>query len=194
VLLNNCVRERKRTPERNKRLRKSSGLAAPIVKREKHPTLQSVPLAQAPPPIGMPKGVPITMGSVDSFDWMRARGVVPGNHHWFVEVALSTCDEPLVQWSDDMDTRLHVYIYPSEWGFLFCHQGRGSWIRVADRAHVHGRDDFGLVDSTPPLREIASLLSRLESSHTMQLRRDHVLVRTNLSDIEGSVRDWVLAL
>lgn len=134
------------------------------------------------------------MGSVDSSDWMRARGVTPGNHHWFVEVALSTSNEPTEQWSDEMETRMHVYIYPSGWGFLFCHQGRGSWIRVADRAHVHGRDDFGLVDRTPPLREIANLIQHLETTHALQLRRDPVLVRTNLPGIDESVRSWVRAL
>lgn len=155
-----------------------------------------VPVRAIKPPAATPTfGVPVTVGSVDTGDWIKARGISAVDHHWFVEVALGVGDAALVEtWSGNTDTRFHVYIYPQEWGFLFCHQGRTSWIRVADRAYVHGRDDHDLITETPPLREIASLVHELERRHQLALRRDRALVRTNLHAIDDCVRDWVAAL
>jgi hypothetical protein len=167
------MRERKRTPAKSKRLDK--------------------PLAL--PPVATPLfGVPVTVGSVDANDWLKQLEIRAQDLHWFVELGLGTGDAPLSETWGDGETRLHVYIYPQEWGFLFSHAGSSSWIRIADRAYVHGRDDFGLVSSTPPLREIASFVRELEHRHAIALRRDRVLVRTNLPAIDQCVRDWAALL
>lgn len=140
-------------------------------------------------------GVPVTMGSVDSSDWLKQLGIRAIDQHWFVEVALGVDDTPLAEpWRGDRDTRFHIYIYPQEWGFLFSHAAQVSWIRVADRSYVHGRDDYDLVTNTPPLRELSAFARDLERKHQLAFRRDHVLVRTNLPAIDEQVRDWAAAL
>jgi hypothetical protein len=174
-----AVRERKRSASKAGRLDK------PAI-----PAPRLIPLAISTPMFGNP----ITIGSVDSADWLRARGITTGNLHWFVEVALGTEEESSFDTWLAVDTRFHVYIYPAEWGYLFCHDGRASWIRVADRAYVHHRDDYSLVGSTPPLRDISELACSLERRHRMAFQRDRVQIRTNLSDIETSVRGWVAQL
>jgi hypothetical protein len=176
------MRERKRTTTKSKRIEK------PLL-----PVAVPVPV---PAPACTPRfGIPVTVGSMDAGDWLKALDINAVDHHWFVEVALGVGDEAIVEtWSGGTDTRFHIYIYPQEWGYLFCHQGRTSWIRIADRAYVHGRDDYNLVTETPPLREIASLARDLEGRHQLALRRDRALVRTNLNAIDDRVRDWVAAL
>jgi hypothetical protein len=191
-VLSIVVRVRKRTTAKRKRLVKPP-------ERSERPRRSVVALPPLATPAATPVfGVPVTIGSIDSNDWLRARGIaVHKNLHWFVEIALGIEDEPVSQlWSGATDTRFQIYIYPQEWGFLFCHRSRASWIRVADRAYVHGRDDYGLVAPTPTLRDIAALVRALEQQHQLAFRRDHVLVRTNLAEgeIEERVREWVLGL
>ena len=124
----------------------------------------------------------------------RRRERISAEHaNWFVEIALGIDEEPSQLWSDRVDTRFHPHIYPVEWAFRFCHLGRVSWIRIADRAYVHGRDDYDLVGVTPPLREIAAVTRSLERQHRLAFHRDR-LVRSNLSGIDTNVRDWVAAL
>ncbi len=179
------LRVRKRTSTKRKALAKPEA-------RERH--LVSTEIAPFTLPAATPVfGIPVTIGSIDSNDWLRALGIqVRHGQHWFVEIALGIDDEPLGQlWSGATDTRFQVYIYPQEWGFLFSHRSRTSWIRVADRAYVHGRDDYDLVGSAPPLREIAAFARGLEQRHRVQFRRDHALVRSNLYDIDERVRGWV---
>src|SRR5688572_18785656 len=111
-------------------------------------------------------GVPVTSGSMAVADWLRARGLETRDPRWFVEVILDVVDRPAEsQWSGMADSRFHLYLYPSEWSFFFCHNGRASWVRVADRPTMHGRDDFGLVSSTPRLQDIGGFLVSLEERH-----------------------------
>ena len=138
--------------------------------------------------------VAITTGSVDATDWLRARGISAPLGNWFVEVALATSEEPPSTTWRDIDTRFHVYIYPGEWSFLFSHDGRASWIRMADRAYVHHRDDYQLLSDTPLLREISHLVRRLEARHDIALRRDRAHVRTSLTGVDDLVRDWAARL
>lgn len=138
--------------------------------------------------------VPVTVGSMDSNDWLAARGLSAGGQPWFVEIALGIGDgAPGESWSGATDTRFQLFIYPQEWGFLFCHGSRTSWIRISDRAYVHGRDEYGLVGSTPPLRDLSAFARELEQHHRIVLRRDRPLVRTNLT-ADDCVRAWVASL
>lgn len=139
--------------------------------------------------------VPVTRGSVDAADWLRARGLSCAQPHWFVEVGLDVLDEPAGQiWNGAVDTRFHLYVYPEEWGFFFCHGSRSSWIRVADTVRVHGADDYALASHTPPLRDLQSFLRGLEQQHRVSFRREHALIRTNIDDAEDAVRAWLATL
>src|SRR5947207_487774 len=75
------------------------------------------------------------------------------------------------------DTRFRVEIYSEEWGFLFCHAGQASWIRVTDVPFVHGRDDFKLLPSMPALKDLGTLLRSVEQQHHVRFRRRNALVR-----------------
>ena len=139
--------------------------------------------------------VPVTRGSVDAADWLRARGLASGNPHWFVEVGLDVVDEPASQvWNGAQDTRFHLYVYPEEWGYFFCHGSRSSWIRVADEVRVHGADDYALAPLTPPLRDLREFVRGLEQQHHVSFRRDHALIRTNIDDAEEPIRAWLATL
>ncbi len=177
------MRARKRTTAKSKRLEK------PIEPPPPPPPLAVV--AAATPTFG----VPVTVGSMDANDWLKQLGIPATDSHWFVEIALGIDESPLTDtWRGEAATRLHVFIYPQEWGFLFCHANQTSWIRIADRAYVHGRDDYALVSSTPPLRELSAFARELERRHQLAFRRDRALVRTNLLAIDDRVRDWAAAL
>lgn len=91
-------------------------------------------------------------------------------------------------------SRFHLDLYSEEWGFLFCHRGQLSRIRVTDVAFVHGRDDHHLLDATPALPDIGGLLRSLERRHQIVFRRDLALVRSDLPNVEPAVRRWLLAL
>ncbi|HEY5938277.1 MAG TPA: hypothetical protein VIU61_26680 [Kofleriaceae bacterium] len=139
--------------------------------------------------------VPVTRGSVDAADWLRARGLSCAQPHWFVEVGLDVVDEPAGQvWNGAIDSRFHLYVYPEEWGFFFCHGSRSSWIRVADAVRVHGADDYALTSHTPPLRDLYPFLRGLEQQHRISFRRDHALIRTNIDGAEEAVRAWLATL
>jgi hypothetical protein len=139
--------------------------------------------------------VPVTRGSVDASDWLRARGIASENPHWFVEVGLDVVDEPAGQvWNGALDSRFHLYVYPEEWGYFFCHGSRSSWIRVADAVRVHGADDYALASHTPPLRDLSAFVRDLEIQHRITFRRDHALIRSNIDDAEDAVRAWLATL
>lgn len=188
MLLLLSMRERKRTTAKSKRLEKPPVGGVPVV---------VTPPVIAPPPViaaATPSmGVPVTIGSVDSADWLRLLDVRATDLHWFVEVVLGVDEQSLTS-SLGEATRLQIYVYPQEWGFLFCHQNKCSWIRIADRPYVHGRDEYGLVTSTPPLRELSAFARELEHRHGVVFRRDRVLVRTNLPAVDEQVRAWAAAL
>lgn len=142
------------------------------------------------------RGVPVTSGSYEAADWMHARGLdTPASTRWYAEIVLDVVDRrPDQLWSGVADSRFHLYLYPSEWSYFFCHAGRASWIRIAERAVVHGRDDFGLVGSTPRLADVGRFLNNLEHQHRVRFRREHALVRTSAHDSEQTIRHWLAAL
>lgn len=138
---------------------------------------------------------PVTRGSADASDWLQAQGLASENPHWFVEIGLDVASQPALQvWNGAVDTRFHLYVYPVEWGFFFCHAGRASWIRVAEHVRVHGRDDFALASQTPPLRDVSQFIHALEQQHQVALRRDLALIRTNVDDAEPALRRWLTTL
>lgn len=127
---------------------------------------------------------------------MRARGLeAPASSRWYAEIVLDVVDRcPDQLWSGVADSRFHLYLYPSEWSYFFCHAGCASWIRIAERPVVHGRDDFGLVGSTPQLRDVGGFLGALEQQHHLRFRRDHALVRVSTGENEQAIREWLAAL
>jgi hypothetical protein len=122
-----------------------------------------------------------TLGAEASERWLVALGLaaVP---HWSAEIAILADD----------DSRFDLNIYGEEWGFVFHHGGKTSWIRVTDLAFVHGRDDFGLLGRTPELFAIAFLLVELEAEHHIAFRRATASVRTNIPGAANTIRDWLL--
>jgi len=123
------------------------------------------------------------------------RGIASDNPHWFVEVGLDVVDEPAGQvWNGALDSRFHLYVYPEEWGYFFCHGSRSSWIRVADAVRVHGADDYALASHTPPLRDLSAFVRDLEIQHRIKFRRDHALIRSNIDEAEEAVRGWLVTL
>lgn len=101
---------------------------------------------------------------------------------WHVEVALD----------NGHHTRFHLNIYAEEWGFAFHHARRSSWIRVTDAPFVHGRDDFGLLASTPDLATLNSFLAHLEMQFSIALRRSDAAIRTNIPGAARAVRAWLM--
>ncbi len=128
--------------------------------------------------------------------WLAERGVrAPDGQRWHADITLAVSDAPAEPaFNLDTDTRFRIEIYSEEWGFFFCHGGHASWIRITDIPFVHGRDDFKLLELTPPLKELSRLVRVLENRHTIRFRREHALVRTNVAGAEPAVRRWVLSL
>jgi hypothetical protein len=128
--------------------------------------------------------------------WFRDRALsAPGLLRWHAEVLLDVVDQPARdQFDERTDTRFRLEIYSEEWGFLFCHAGRASWIRVTDVPFVHGRDDFRLLSTTPALRDIGHLLRAVEQRHGLQFRRRNAHVTTNIPNAEPAIRRWVESL
>lgn len=137
-----------------------------------------------------------TAGALAARSWLAARGInPPGIARWNADVSLGIHDEaPSPGFDPETDTRFRVEIYSEEWGYLFCHAGRASWIRVTDIAFVHGRDDFALLAQTPALDALRTLVRMIERRHTLTFRREHAYVRTNLAHAEPALRRWALSL
>lgn len=145
---------------------------------------------------GNGNGTSQTAGAVSAAEWLRARGQsTPAMLRWHVEIALDVVDGPApVEYDDATATRFHIDIYAEEWGVYFCHAGRSSWIRITDIAFVHGRDDYRLLSWVPSLRDVGSLLRRIEHEHNIRFQRHQASVRSNLAKIEPSVRSWLEAM
>jgi hypothetical protein len=135
-----------------------------------------------------------TRGAKESLAWLSDRGlVVP--YPWQVELALDVADRDVsLTYSHDTDTRFHLNIYPEEWSVFFCYGSRASWIRITDEPFVHGRDDYHLVGEIVELSRIGHLLRELESRHGIEFRRDHALIRTNVTGGKTAVREWLANL
>lgn len=136
-----------------------------------------------------------TAGSRAAVTWLGELGIRAPGTRWYVEIALDVRDLPApVEYDERVDTRFHVEIYSEEWGYMFCHAGRLSRVRVTDIPFVHGRDDYHLLPETPALDQIATLIRRLESQHGLAFRRDLALIHTDLANAELAIRAWVARL
>ncbi len=137
-----------------------------------------------------------TIGALAASAWLRTIGQTPPTmQRWNVEVLLGIAEKrPSTDYDAQTETRFHISIYSEEWGVFVCHEGRASWIRVTDVPFVHVRDDFKLLPTFPPLRDVGGLLRRLEMQLGLRFAREHAAIHTNLPAIERDVRRWVASL
>jgi hypothetical protein len=134
-------------------------------------------------------------GMLATGSWLAARGLlVPPRTRWEVTIALDVVDRPAqAAFSEARDTRFHIAIASTEWGFYFCHHGRASWIRVTDVPFVHERDDHALLVRMPPLRALGRLVRSLEDTYCVRFRREHAAIRSTITGAEPAIWEWVLA-
>jgi hypothetical protein len=137
-----------------------------------------------------------TDGALAAASWLHQLGsTTPTTTRWHVEIRLDVMHARAPsEWEETTATRFHLDVYAEEWGYYVCHGGHASWIRITDVPFVHGRDDFKLLSSTPALRDIGSLVRRIETEYSVQFQREHAMVRTNVAGIEPSVRRWIARL
>ena len=137
-----------------------------------------------------------TAGALASSAWMRTIGQAPPTTpRWNVEVLLGIAQKrPSTEYDETTETRFHISIYSEEWGVFVCHGGRASWVRVTDIPFVHGRDDFNLLPTFPPLKDVGGLLRRFEMQLALHFTREHATIHTNLPSIEQAVRRWAVSL
>ena len=126
--------------------------------------------------------------------WLSARGLAaPPGSRWDVAIALDVVDRPArVTFDGKLDTRFHVSISANEWGYFFCHHAQVSWIRVTDNVWVHERDEYQLARVTPPLRDLALFVGKLEATHKIAFQRRYAHVATNLVDSAAAIKRWIV--
>jgi hypothetical protein len=134
-------------------------------------------------------------GALAASAWLSARGLrAPAKGAWDVTIALDVVDRaasPTV--TSATDSRFHIAIAGSEWGFFFCHRGKVSWIRITDVPFINERDEYALLERTPPLRDLGSLVQALEEKYELTFKRRHASIRTNLPEAEQTIRIWLAA-
>jgi hypothetical protein len=137
-----------------------------------------------------------TAGKLASSAWLAARQLKPPiTNRWEVEIALEVSNaEATFKSMDSVETRFQLNIYAEEWGYFFCHGGSASWIRVTDIPFVHGRDDHQLLGLTPPLRDIGSLVRKLEAKHMIAFNRQLAAIRSDIVGADVGVGLWVASL
>lgn len=136
-------------------------------------------------PLGTPQtGLSPNTGPLAAAAWLASLDIVPPSQRWSVEIALPAAGE----------SRFKLDVYSEEWGYSFAYGDRVSWIRVTDIRFVHGRDDHDLLPITPPLRNIATLLSKIESRYDLAFDRERVQVRTNIPGAEPALLAWAREL
>lgn len=133
-------------------------------------------------------------GSLATAAWLAARGLlVPPRTAWEVSIVLDVeaGGEGAARAAESSDTRFHIALSSTEWGFYFCHNHRASWIRITDSPFVHQRDDFALLFKIPPLRDLGRLVRTLEETYGVRFRRRHAAVRSTIANAEPIIRQWV---
>ena len=91
-------------------------------------------------------------------------------------------------------TSFQLRVLSEEWGYTFTHDGRVSSIRIVDVPVVHDRDDHQLLALTPPLKDIGTLVRKLEHRYGIVFRRNAAAVRTSLAGAEPVVMAWASTL
>ena len=143
-----------------------------------------------PHPIGTPKGLSPNTGPLASAAWLVARGLLPKEPRWFVEIELPASGKT----EGNTSAKLLLEVYAEEWGYRFERENRISWIRVTDVPFVHGRDEHGLLAKTPRLIDIGNLVRQIEAEHALEFQRHAPTIRSNVSDDEGAIRAWLASL
>jgi len=127
-------------------------------------------------------------GPVAAAAWLAELGLHSEEPRWHVEILIGAGhDAP----HDDAPTLLRVDLYSEEWGYLFRHAARESWIRVTDVPFVHGRDDHGLLPGTPKLRNLGALARCLEARFEIRLSLPDAVIRTSLRGADLAIRTWL---
>jgi len=132
-------------------------------------------------------------GPIATAAWLVERELFPREPRWFVEIAFGVGRVPPAFDRPD-GTRFHLELYAEEWGYLFAHDGRTSWIRVTDVPFVHGSDEHKLLHRTPSLKGIGKLMRAIEQQHGLAFSRAHAALRTNIHNAERAVRAWIASL
>ena len=136
-----------------------------------------------------------TAGSLAAARWLSDLLVKSPKKEWHVDVKLDTHTIEAAQlWDAERDSRFHIYISSSEWGFIFSHASRISKIRVTDTVSVDTLDDFELVRRTPSLTRIGELIRAMEVNCRIEFQRDLALIETDLVEADPAVRRWVASL
>lgn len=129
----------------------------------------------------MPSYRPPTRGAEESDRWLLALGL-PTVPRWHAEIEIAA----------GAHSKLLLNIYAEEWGYVFHHDGRDSWIRITDIPFVHGRDNFDLLPRTADLLAINVMASELEAEHGLELDRANATIRTNIPNAAEIIRDWLI--
>jgi hypothetical protein len=133
-------------------------------------------------------------GALAGSAWLAARGLTRPPGGWDVAIALEVFDRPArLSLTNPAEARFELAISSTEWGFLCCHRGRLSWIRVTDVPYVHDRDDLELLRRVPPLRDVGSLVRAIERRSAINFRRQHASISTSLPGAEPAIRAWITA-
>jgi hypothetical protein len=128
--------------------------------------------------------------------WLSERGIMPpAGQPWRVEICFDAIAHSAARvFAETIDTRFRLVILPSEWAYYFSHGGRVSEVRVTDAARSAGRDDHNLATSTPPLKNIGTLVRQLEHRFGASLSRSNAKIETSLPGTEPIIRAWVMSL
>jgi hypothetical protein len=138
---------------------------------------------------------PSNAGTLAAGAWLTERGLRAPSRTWDVEIGLDVVTTPAtIDFDERHATRFQLLIYAEEWGFRFTHAGQTSWIRVTDISFIHGRDDHRLLEHTPPLKRIGSLIRELEKRFGVSFERQHAAVRTTIPNAEVAIRGWIVSL
>jgi hypothetical protein len=140
--------------------------------------------------LGTPKGLSPHTGPLASAAWLLARGLLPREQKWFVEIELPAKGKS----EHEALAKLLLEVYAEEWGFRFERERRVSWIRVTDVPFVHGRDDHGLLTKTPRLERISMLVRALEGDHGIEFERTQATIRSNVPNADSVISSWLAEL
>lgn len=145
-------------------------------------------------PIGTPRGTSSTQAVIAVGSWLSARGLCPPiGQPWSIELALDA-SVGRASLSPSAGTSFHLRVHSEEWGYTFSHDGKVSSIRVGDVPFVHDRDEHQLLASTPTLRDVGTLVRKLEQRFGIRFQRQFANVRTTLAGAEPVVLAWATSL
>ncbi|HTL32953.1 MAG TPA: hypothetical protein VL326_07505 [Kofleriaceae bacterium] len=124
-------------------------------------------------------------GALAAATWLRSLGLTPPySGTWRADLELNA----------GASTRFSIEIGHVEWGFLFAHAGLSSWIRVTSVPFVQDRDEYDLLEQTPPLQKLGVLIRRLERDYQFTFRRSNPSVQTDLPGLVPEAMRWLAQL